>query len=58
MINEPDILDLSDWAILHRPEVWEAIRFLHVGVQYECLLSLVRIDGGKSFQDFQDEEIQ
>lgn len=26
--NEPDILDLTDWLVLNKPDIWEAIKYL------------------------------
>ena len=36
----PDSFDLNDWLVMHKPEVYRAIKYLAPTKQYECTLKI------------------
>lgn len=36
----PDCFDINDWLVLHEPQVYEAIKYLHWSAIYACGLQI------------------
>lgn len=39
---DPSIFELEDWIVESRPALYEATRYLHIDVQYDCWLGEYR----------------